>query len=184
MFDVGWSEMAVIALVTLIVIGPKELPRVMRNVGHWVRKAQSLAREFQRGLDDMAREADLEDAKKLLDSGRSLANPKKLVMDTLDPTGSVEDEARELQTAVTAEAPDGEPAQESKPQTTTESAQAANSDTAAKPAKKEAAQAKVIKHPVNIAPPHSLTPPPEPGADAAAAPEGEPAGSDGSQKTA
>ena len=108
MFDIGWSEMAVIALLTLIVIGPKELPRVLRTVGQWVRKAQSLAREFQRGLDDMAREADLEDAKKLVDAGRSIANPKKMVMDTLDPTGSVEDAAKDLRTAMTAEAPGGE----------------------------------------------------------------------------
>ena len=43
MFDIGWSEMAVIALLTLIVIGPRELPRVLRTVGQWVRKAQSLA---------------------------------------------------------------------------------------------------------------------------------------------
>ncbi len=108
MFDIGWSEMAVIALLTLIVIGPKELPRVLRTVGQWVRKAQSLAREFQRGLDDMAREADLEDAKKLVDAGRSIANPKKMVMDTLDPTGSLGDEAKDLQTAITAEAPASE----------------------------------------------------------------------------
>ncbi len=185
MFDVGWSEMAVIALVTLIVIGPKELPRVLRTVGQWVRKAQSLAREFQRGLDDMAREADLEDAKKLLDSGRSLANPKKMVMDTLDPTGSVEDEARDLQRAVTAEAPDGETAQDSTPQTPAEPAQAANSDSAAKPVKDGPAQAKVVKQPVNIAPPHSLTPAAEPGAETKAKkPKTEPAGPDGSQKSA
>jgi sec-independent protein translocase protein TatB len=185
MFDVGWSEMAVIALVTLIVIGPKELPRVLRTVGQWIRKAQSLAREFQRGLDDMVREADLEDAKKLLDGGRSLANPKKLVMDTLDPTGSIEDEARELQTAVIAEAPDGEAAQQSEPQTPAAPAQAAKSDTAAKPAKEEAAQAKIVKQPVNIAPPHSLTPPAEPGAETTAKqPKTKAAGPNGSQKSA
>ena len=105
MFDIGWSEMAVIALLTLLVIGPKELPRVLRTVGQWVRKAQSLAREFQRGLDDMAREADLEDAKKLVDAGRSIANPKKMVMDSLDPGGSVTAEAKDLQAAVTADKP-------------------------------------------------------------------------------
>ena len=105
MFDIGWSEMAVIAFLTLIVIGPRELPQVLRTVGQWVRKAQSLAREFQRGLDDMAREADLEDAKKLVDAGRSIANPKKMIMDNLDPTGSVQDEAKELKTAITAKAP-------------------------------------------------------------------------------
>ena len=161
MFDIGWSEMAVIALLTLIVIGPKELPRVMRSVGQWVRKAQSLAREFQRGLDDMAREADLEDAKKLVDAGRSIANPKKLVMDTLDPTGSVEGEARDLQTAMTA-----------KPKS--EEAKAVDAAESAKAADGEDAKATIVKSPVNTAPPDSVTPPPEPGAEPKAIPETKP----------
>ncbi len=190
MFDIGWSEMVVIAFLTLIVIGPRELPRVMRSVGQWVRKAQSLAREFQRGLDDMAREADLEDAKKLVDAGRSIANPRKMVMDTLDPTGSVEDEARDLQAAMTAKAPDGETAgkaEEIEAQTGDQAGQPSREDGEAEPpgpAGDEAVKATIIKHPVNIAPPHSVTPPPPPGAETKAKPETEPASSDGSQKTA
>lgn len=191
MFDIGWSEMVVIALLTLIVIGPKELPRVLRTVGQWVRKAQSLAREFQRGLDDMAREADLEDAKKLLDSGRSLANPKKMVMDTLDPTGSVEDEARDLRSAMTAKPPaDGTPekAREKKPESASEPApkagQAGDGEPA-KEAKEETPKATIIKHPVKVAPPHSLTPPSEPGTEAKAKKQKTaPADPDGSQKSA
>jgi sec-independent protein translocase protein TatB len=184
MFDIGWSEMAVIALLTLIVIGPRELPRVLRTVGQWVRKAQSLAREFQRGLDDMAREADLEDAKKLVDAGRSIANPKKMVMDTLDPTGSLGDEAKDLQTAMTAEPKDDV--------TTGKSG--------------ESVKAAIVKQPVNIAPPQSIAPPPDakagtkskpkakpkaksaPKAKAKSAPKAKaksaPASSHGSQKTA
>jgi len=68
MFDIGWSEMAVIALIALVVIGPKELPNAMRIVAKWARKARSLAREFQSGVDDMIREADLDDARKAFDS--------------------------------------------------------------------------------------------------------------------
>ena len=56
--------MAVIALIALIVIGPKELPQAMRAASKWVRKARALAREFQSGVDEMIREADLEDARK------------------------------------------------------------------------------------------------------------------------
>jgi sec-independent protein translocase protein TatB len=233
MFDIGWSEMAVIAFLTLIIIGPRELPRVLRTVGQWVRKAQSLAREFQRGLDDMAREADLEDAKNLIDAGRSIANPKKMIMDTLDPTGSIGGEAKELQAAMIAEPNDGktteksagagvqsdgkqsaQPASEEPPaeKSSSKKSPAKKSPAKKSPAKKspakkssakkssaktssakkssaktssaedETAKATVIKHPVNIAPPHSLTPPPEPGAETK--PETEPAGSDGSQKTA
>ncbi len=106
--DIGWSEMAVIALLTLIVIGPKELPRVMRSVAHWIRKAQSLAREFQSGLDQMVREAELDDAKKMIDMGRNL-NVDKIVEKAIDPTGSVRDEAAELQAAVRDDAPAGGP---------------------------------------------------------------------------
>ncbi|MBI4185201.1 MAG: twin-arginine translocase subunit TatB [Proteobacteria bacterium] len=61
MFDVAWSEMAVVALVAIIVLGPKELPRVLRTVGQGVRKLQDMARDFQRSLDDMAREAEIEE---------------------------------------------------------------------------------------------------------------------------
>jgi len=186
MFDIGWSEMVVIALLTLIVIGPKELPRVLRTVGQWVRKAQSLAREFQRGLDDMARETDLEDAKKLLDSGRNLADPKKMVMNTLDPTGSVEEEARDLQSAMSAEAPAGDAgatAETSASEAAGEPAE--NRQGGAEAAEDEPSQAKIVKHPDSVAPPHSVTPPAEPGSETEAkTPKTEPAKPDGSQKSA
>ena len=63
MFDIGWSEMALILVVALVVIGPKDLPRVARQIGRWSAKARAMAREFQRSLDDMAREAELQDIK-------------------------------------------------------------------------------------------------------------------------
>ena len=63
MFDIGWSEMAVILMVALIVIGPKDLPRVARTIGKWTGKARGMAREFQRSIEDMAREAELQDIK-------------------------------------------------------------------------------------------------------------------------
>ena len=63
MLDIGWTEMAFIAVIALIVIGPKDLPKAMRTVSKWVRKARSLAREFQSGLDDIARETELDEVK-------------------------------------------------------------------------------------------------------------------------
>ncbi len=176
--DIGWSEMAVIALLTLIVIGPKELPRVMRTVAHWVRKAQSLAREFQSGLDQMVQEAELEDAKKMVDMGRNL-NIDKVVEKVIDPTGSVREEAAELQDAVRDKEPAGEPDEPA-----VETPETAPDETA----KEEPAQATIIKHPVQVAPSHSLKSPPEPGAEAEPESEDElePAAEpeDGSQKTA
>ena len=64
MFDIGWVEMATIAVVALIIIGPKDLPKAMRTVSHWIGKARSLAREFQSGLDDIVRESELQDMRK------------------------------------------------------------------------------------------------------------------------
>jgi sec-independent protein translocase protein TatB len=59
MFDLAWSEILVVALVALIVIGPKELPELLRNLGQWAAKARAYAREFQNHFDDLVREADL-----------------------------------------------------------------------------------------------------------------------------
>ncbi len=59
MFDVAPTEFMLVALVALVVIGPKELPRVMRIVGQWVGKARGVARQFRSGFDEMMRESEL-----------------------------------------------------------------------------------------------------------------------------
>ena len=64
MFDIGYSELLVIAIVALVVIGPKDLPRVMRTVGQWVGRARGMARHFRSGIDTMMREAELEEMEK------------------------------------------------------------------------------------------------------------------------
>jgi sec-independent protein translocase protein TatB len=61
MFDVAPTEFLLVAVVALLVIGPKDLPRVMRAVGQWVGKARNLARQFRSGFDSMVREAELEE---------------------------------------------------------------------------------------------------------------------------
>ncbi len=67
MLDIGMVEMLVIGAVALIVVGPKELPRLVRTVGQWVGRARSLARDFQRGMEDAARSADMDDLRKVGD---------------------------------------------------------------------------------------------------------------------
>jgi sec-independent protein translocase protein TatB len=64
MFDIGYTELLVIAIVALVVIGPKDLPRVMRTVGQWVGRARGMARHFRSGIDTMVREAELEEMEK------------------------------------------------------------------------------------------------------------------------
>ncbi len=166
MFDIGWSEMAVIALIALVVIGPKELPNAMRIVAKWARKARSLAREFQSGVDDMIREADLDDARKAFDATKTF-DIDKVLEETVDPTGRLREEAEELR----------------------DTAQSAGSSEAEAEAEAETGPgpepdgATVVEHPVSIAPPHSLTPPPEEGA-APAEEEAAVSDSDGSEQRA
>jgi len=71
MFDIGWSELAIIAVIALVVLGPKELASTMRTLGQWAGRARALAQEFRRGLDDLARESEIDSVKKQLDSVRS-----------------------------------------------------------------------------------------------------------------
>ena len=61
MFDVAPSELLLVALVALVVIGPKDLPRAMSVVGRWVGRARGMARHFRAGLDEMVRQAELEE---------------------------------------------------------------------------------------------------------------------------
>jgi len=64
MFDVAPTELLLVALVALVVIGPKDLPRAMRFVGNWIGKARGMARHFRSGLDEMVRQAELEEMEK------------------------------------------------------------------------------------------------------------------------
>lgn len=155
MFDIGWSEMAVIALIALIVIGPKDLPRTMKTIAHWMRKARSLTREFQSGIDDMVREAELEDAKKALDATRR-GNLERTISNAIDPDDEVGSEVRAVEHEARRE-----------------------SDAADKIEKNRddgnAGRAAASMPATNVAPPHSLTPPAaEPaGGETPAAGEGE-----------
>jgi sec-independent protein translocase protein TatB len=67
MFDISWTEFLLIGVVALIVIGPKELPAVMRSLGQWTRKIRSLAADFQNQFQEAMREAEMADLKKQVD---------------------------------------------------------------------------------------------------------------------
>ena len=64
MFDISWSHLLAIAVVALLVIGPKDLPRVLRALGRWAGKARAIAREFQSSIDQMIRESELDEVRK------------------------------------------------------------------------------------------------------------------------
>jgi sec-independent protein translocase protein TatB len=68
MFDLGWGKIIIIAVIALVVIGPKELPAVLRTVGQWMGKIRRMAAEFQGQFQEAMREAEMADLKKSIDS--------------------------------------------------------------------------------------------------------------------
>jgi sec-independent protein translocase protein TatB len=64
MFGFDSAEIAIIAVLALVFIGPKELPKVMRTVGYWVGRIRGMARHFTAGIEDMMRQAELEEMEK------------------------------------------------------------------------------------------------------------------------
>jgi sec-independent protein translocase protein TatB len=74
MFDIGWSELVLIAVVALVAIGPKELPGVLRMVGQWMGKARKMAAEFQGQFQEAMREAEMADLKKSFDEVKEAAS--------------------------------------------------------------------------------------------------------------
>src|ERR1700687_3405068 len=61
MFDIAWSELLVIIIVALVVVGPKDLPKLMRTAGQWAGRARAMADQFRRSFDDMARQTELDE---------------------------------------------------------------------------------------------------------------------------
>ncbi|MEI6557396.1 MAG: Sec-independent protein translocase protein TatB [Rhodospirillaceae bacterium] len=88
MFDISWTELLVIAVVALIAIGPKELPRVLYQAGKWLRRARMMAGEFQHHFSDMMHEAELDELRKQAQAARDLTGARSL-SDLVDPDGSI-----------------------------------------------------------------------------------------------
>ena len=87
-FDLGWSEMLVIGAVALVFIGPKELPKTLRTVGMWARKARNMTRELQGSVEEMIREAELDEVRQDLKKAMAF-DVKGEVHKTVDPTGEL-----------------------------------------------------------------------------------------------
>jgi len=105
MFDISWSEFLLIGVVALIVIGPKELPAVMRTLGQWTRKVRGMASEFQNQFQEAIREAEMADLKKEVDDlaeGVKNFDPLKEVRADVETMG--EDVKRSLSSSSEADA--------------------------------------------------------------------------------
>jgi sec-independent protein translocase protein TatB len=88
MFDIGWTEMALIAVVAVIVIGPKELPKVMRELGTWVARARGMSRVFMEQLEEMSRQSGIDEVRKEAEALRRL-DPARQIEKTIDPDGVI-----------------------------------------------------------------------------------------------
>ena len=160
MFDIGWSELVVIAVVALIVIGPKELPGVLRNVGHWMGKVRRMAGEFQSQFQEAMREAEMADLKKHADDLNSVASS---LSKPFDPTGYLGKLDEPTSTSAgTTPAGSADAAATTPDAATVSSSEAA---TAAAPAATESSgMPAVASSPVDAAPaakPEAVTPEPE-----------------------
>ncbi|TPN88546.1 twin-arginine translocase subunit TatB [Mesorhizobium sp. CU2] len=84
MFEVGWSELLVIAVVMIVVVGPKDLPNMLRTFGRTAAKLRAMAGDFQKQFNEALKEAELDDVKNSIDSLRGL-NPMNEVRKQLNP---------------------------------------------------------------------------------------------------
>jgi sec-independent protein translocase protein TatB len=84
MFDIGWTEMLVIAIVMIVVVGPKDLPKMLRTFGRTTTKLRAMAGDFRKQFDEALKEAELDDVKGLVDDVRKL-NPTNEIRQALNP---------------------------------------------------------------------------------------------------
>ena len=157
MLDLGWQELMMVAFVLVLVVGPKDLPRVLRGVAKFVGKARGMASEFQSSMMEVANQDEFRDVKKALQDAKSgnfddVASGLEDVKGAVDEiskdaeiSGSVEsikDTARDIKAETDkAAAPTAAPA-ETKPKTTSKAAKKTAKKTAAKSSKKSAGKAK------------------------------------------
>lgn len=104
MLDIGWTELLVIAVILIVVVGPKDLPPMIRAFGKMTSRLRRTAGEFRAQFDEALREAELDDLRKSVDDVRSL-NPKNALRDAINPLRQVGDEIKaDLKKATTADA--------------------------------------------------------------------------------
>lgn len=118
MLEVGWTEILVIAIVLIIVVGPKDLPQMLRTFGRMVSKLRGMAGEFRQQFDEALREADLDDVRKTIGDAQKL-NPMNAIREAVNPLRQMGDEIKsDLQKSTNTAPPsiDAEkPADESTP---------------------------------------------------------------------
>ena len=85
MFSFGWSEIALTAIIVIIVVGPKEIPNLLKQIGSFSKSIKKITREFKKSLNDIAEESDLKDVKDQI-------SEIKNIKENLDPTQDIKNE--------------------------------------------------------------------------------------------
>ena len=106
MFDLGWGELLVVGAVALVVLGPKELPNALRTITNLTKSARRLAGEFQSGINEIVREAELEDARKVAQS-MTKGSISQAIEKAVDPTGEMKSSVSSLEKDVKQISPVG-----------------------------------------------------------------------------
>ncbi|GAA5625195.1 sec-independent protein translocase protein TatB [Brucella sp. NBRC 12953] len=108
MFDIGWSELLIIAIVMIVVVGPKDLPKMLRAFGKATARMRSTANEFRHQFNEALKEAELEDVKNIVDEARKL-DPRSKLTQVFDPIRSAGEDIRSGLQSTTSMSP-AEPA--------------------------------------------------------------------------
>jgi len=117
--DLSWSHILLLLVVALVVVGPKDLPRLMREVGRWAGKARAMADQFRKSFDEMARQSELDELRREIDELRAIrpiADVQRHVSDAILPPDLMSEPP------MTDDVPPApEPASETTPETAPES---------------------------------------------------------------
>ena len=93
MLSFGWSEIALVVIVVVIVVGPKELPNLIKNLGNFSKSLKKASRQFKRSLNELSEEGDLKDIKKSFSEFKDIKND-------LDPTKNIKEELSKIKETV------------------------------------------------------------------------------------
>ena len=92
MLDIGWTEILIITVIALFVVGPKDIPKVLRTIGIWIGKFKSISRDFQNTVHDAVKEAELDEVKKQIESAKT--GFTREMSETIDSEGELTDMLR------------------------------------------------------------------------------------------
>lgn len=121
MFDIGWTELLIIAVVAIIVVGPKDLPRMLRSVGRYAGQLRRTANEFRSQFDEAIRESELDELRSSLKDAADM-NPVNQIKDTVSESlAPLQETADEIRSGIDVKEPTDTP-KSKEPETAGESA--------------------------------------------------------------